>query len=242
MGKKKLETDPRSIKGIAQELSEEKGEEIGPSAIRRVLQAARYVWKRMRKVPAQERDEEEFRNCQWELEVLQQKADGGKLDLYYFDEAGFSLTPCVPYGWQPVGQTWCLPAASGRQLNVLGFYSRDSQLDSYVFEGPIDSHVVAGCFDLFCERLTKPTVVVLDNASIHTSDEFEERIEAWARRGLTLKYLPPYCPELNLIEILWRKIKYEWLPLAAYASFQALAFELETVLRLVGSKYQITFV
>lgn len=85
-------------------------------------------------------------------------------------------------------------------------------------------------------------MVVLDNASIHTSDEFEERIEAWARRGLTLKYLPPYCPELNLIEILWRKIKYEWLPLAAYASFQALAFELETVLRLVGSKYQITFV
>jgi hypothetical protein len=48
MGKKKLETDPRSIKGIAQELSEEKGEEIGPSVIRRLLQGARYVWKRMR--------------------------------------------------------------------------------------------------------------------------------------------------------------------------------------------------
>jgi transposase len=28
---------------------------------------------------------------------------------------------------------------------------------------------------------------------------------------LILKYLPPYSPELNLIEILWRHIKYRWL-------------------------------
>lgn len=29
----------------------------------------------------------------------------------------------------------------------------------------------------------------------------------------------PYSPELNLIEILWRQMKYAWLPLSAYLSF-----------------------
>lgn len=29
---------------------------------------------------------------------------------------------------------------------------------------------------------------------------------------MTLYFLPPYSPELNRIEILWHKIKYEWLP------------------------------
>ena len=34
----------------------------------------------------------------------------------------------------------------------------------------------------------------------------------WVKRGLIIKYLPPYSPELNLIEILWRFMKYDWLP------------------------------
>jgi transposase len=42
-------------------------------------------------------------------------------------------------------------------------------------------------------------------------------------QGLYLLFLPPYCPELNLIEILWRKIKYEWLPVSAYESFKDLS-------------------
>jgi transposase len=32
---------------------------------------------------------------------------------------------------------------------------------------------------------------------------------------LIIKYLPPYSPELNLIEILWRRIKYTWLPFSS---------------------------
>jgi len=52
----------------------------------------------------------------------------------------------------------------------------------------------------------------------------------------------PYSPELNLIEILWRKIKYNWLPLRAYLSFDHLQSELKNILDQFGSKYKITFV
>ena len=84
-------------------------------------------------------------------------------------------------------------------------------------------------------------LVIMDNASIHTSEEFEHRIPSWKKQGLVIKYLPPYSPELNLIEILWRRIKYTWLPFSAYESLNALSEALEAILSHVGSEYQITF-
>jgi transposase len=54
-------------------------------------------------------------------------------------------------------------------------------------------------------------------------------------------YLIPYAPELNLIEILWRHIKYFWLPFAAYQCMEALREALEQIVKDFGSKYQITF-
>jgi transposase len=63
------------------------------------------------------------------------------------------------------------------------------------------------CFEAFSKTLKKKTVVVMDNASVHTSEEFEECLSQWKKQGLIIKYLPPYSPELNLIEILWRNIK-----------------------------------
>ena len=81
----------------------------------------------------------------------------------------------------------------------------------------------------------------MDNASVHTSEEFEECLPQWKKQGLIIKYLPPYSPELNLIEILWRNIKYTWLPFSAYQCLNALGEALEHILKNFGSKYQITF-
>jgi hypothetical protein len=43
------------------------------------------------------------------------------------------------------------------------------------------------------------------------------------------------------VEILWRKIKYEWLPLDAYLNFKTLTASLFEILKGIGSKYRITF-
>jgi transposase len=111
-----------------------------------------------------------------------------------------------------------------------------------MFEQSIHTGVVMACFDAFCKTIKKATVVLIDNASIHTSEDFAERIPYWKKQGLTIKYLPTYSPELNLIEILWRRIKYHWLPFSAYQCLNALREALENILSHVGSKYQITFV
>ena len=67
------------------------------------------------------------------------------------------------------------------------------------------------------------------------------RVEHWMLRGVALHFLPPYSPELNLIEILWRKVKYEWLPMDAYQSYTKLKARVKEVLGGVGEKFRITF-
>ncbi len=53
----------------------------------------------------------------------------------------------------------------------------------------------------------------------------QERRRVWEARGLFLFYLPPYSPHLNIAEVLWRKLKYEWLQPADYASAQTLFYQ-----------------
>lgn len=147
----------------------------------------------------------------------------------------------MPYAWQPKGETIEIPSSRSTRINVLGFFTTNNKLESYIFKGSVNSDVVIACFDSFSGTITKKTVVVIDNASTHTSNAFNENIKKWEEKGLFIKRLPPYSPELNIIEILWRFIKYQWLPFSAYNSLKDLANEIENVLINVGGKFKIKF-
>lgn len=171
-----------------------------------------------------------------------------KLNLYYYDESGFSMTSSVPYAWQPKGETIEIPCSRSNRLNVLGFMSINNDSFFQTVEGSVTSHHVIEAFDTFTLTYQKdyfihkkPCIVVIDNASIHTSAVFLARLGDWEARGVVLHYLPTYSPELNLIEILWRKIKYNWLPLSSYVSYENLKKSVLEVLSGFGNKYLITF-
>ena len=236
-----IQEEPRSLKGVVERLAHKTAKRLSLSSLKRLAKRARLRWKRVRKSLKALRDPEAFERCKRALEALQQQEAHGKIALYYFDEAGFALDPTIPYAWQEAGEVIELPTRKSGRMNVLGFMNRNNDLHAYMFEQSIHTGVVIGCFDAFCQTITQKTVVVMDNASIHRSEEFEDRIPYWKKQGLIIKYLPPYSPELNLIEILWRRIKYTWLPFSAYACLNALIEALEDILSQVGSKYQITF-
>jgi transposase len=101
---------------------------------------------------------------------------------------------------------------------------------------------VIACIDAFFPAVKKRTVIVVDQASIHTSDAVQDKLEEWQQRQIEIFQLPSYSPELNLIEILWRFIKYEWIEISAYHSWQSLVQYVEKVLREFGQSYVINFV
>jgi DDE superfamily endonuclease len=166
----------------------------------------------------------------------------GTCELWYFDGTGFCLTPYIPYAWQPIGSVIDIPASTHRRrLNVLGFLNRKNDLYPYIIEGKVDTASIVECFEQFSQQIKKRTYVLLDNAPMHRSHDFIQHIPTWVKRGLIIKYLPPYSPELNLIEILWRFMKYHWLPFSAYMSFPCLIQAVEDTLTRFGTDYTITF-
>jgi len=53
--------------------------------------------------------------------------------------------------------------------------------------------------------------------------------------------LPGYSPHLNIIEILWRRMKYEWLKPSDYLSFESLTTAIKGILSKLGTEYGINF-
>jgi len=78
-------------------------------------------------------------------------------------------------------------------------------------------------------------------AYIKESSVNSENIPKWANRGLILMYLPPYSPELNIIEILWRFIKYHWLEMSAYQSYSTMKEYVQRMFNEYGDKRVIDF-
>jgi len=66
------------------------------------------------------------------------------------------------------------------------------------------------------------TVVVLDNARFHKAQNIKVKEPLWQDKGLFLRYLPPYSPQLNPIEALWRVLKGFLLPRRLYSSIKDL--------------------
>lgn len=156
-------------------------------------------------------DEEEKAEKIEILEVLVFLYLRGDIDLRFGDESAFSLEPNIPYGWIKKGDQGGIPSKKGGKLNVFGLMSLAGALTSYQTTGTVDSQLVIDWIDDFAKSINKLTVIILDNAPWHKSEKFMAKVEEWKQIGLFIVHLPPYSPHLNPIEILWKKIKYEWL-------------------------------
>ncbi len=86
---------------------------------------------------------------------------------------------------------------------------RNNHLETYISSQSINSDVVIACIDAFFSTVHKPRVIVTAQASIHSSDAIVDKLEEWKQRNITIFEFPSYSPELNLIQFLWRFIKYE---------------------------------
>jgi adenylate kinase family enzyme len=176
------------------------------------------------------------------LAELSALAAVGLIEIFFGDESGFWQTPVVARAWQfPQEEIRILPE-KGKRLAVFGLLNQECKGHFWTSEKTIKSEFVIDCLEEWiADKSEKPRILVLDNARIHRSRLMQSKLGEWEEKGFYIFNLPPYSPHLNLIEILWRRMKYEWLKAEDYASFERLTEAIKEILSNLGAEYKIKF-
>lgn len=220
---------------------------LSPRSRRRWARRLGFCYKRLRQSLRARRDALLFAFFEQELHLLHQAESRGELAVVYLDECRFSRQAPVSHAWQRRGQpAHPVPAERGPTggYSLLGFWQArgcGQPFRGILYPGAFTAELVAAALDEFSLELTRPTVLVLDNASVHRAACVQARQAEWARRGLRLQFLPAYSPELNLIEQLWHRFKHYWLTPHDYQDEQTLYDRIVAIANAVGQTYQITF-
>jgi len=137
----------------------------------------------------------------------------------------------VTYSWVPAQERKRVPYESPRRrrYNVMALYAPTVPapfLDWHGRSTHLTSDELIGLLAVR-RRTDLPLIVILDNASLHRALDVQDAVpELWKRR-VYLYYLPPYSPELNAIERVFRTIKHHELPERTYATLPRLITAVE---------------
>lgn len=75
----------------------------------------------------------------------------------------------------------------------------------FLIEGSVDAEVFTAYLEqVLCPQLRAGDTLILDNLSTHKIHDVGPLLSA---RGVGLRYLPPYSPDLNPIELAFAKLK-----------------------------------
>lgn len=174
----------------------------------RIIRRQGYTRQRPGRVPAG--GDERARNA-WRaaLAIAEQNCPPDSLILFT-DEAGFNIDPTVAARWAPRGRQPKLPTNGQKQhISVVGAISRDRSYFHFKIAKTVDSAV-------FCEFLRelhqrfrgfRRIYLVLDNVSFHRSQRTRQFAQQLTAPSVILVHQPPYSPDLNPIEPVWREIR-----------------------------------
>lgn len=200
------EHPPRSARQAKAAIKHLTGETLEVDAVRHFMHNLGMKPRKAGHIPAKANPEQQQFFMQNKMNKLIHKAQNGRCYLFYVDGAHFTLLPLVSMIWS--FSRIFIKGASGRdRINVLGALDAISlQVYSVINTTYINANTVVELLKMLstsCKKGT-PIYVVLDNARYQHC----AFVKAWAiALGVELVFLPPYSPNLNLIERLWKYIK-----------------------------------
>jgi transposase len=167
--------------------------------------------------------------------------------VFYQDEVHFKLTLTIIRAWFLVGTCPEIKSPTDRfKVSVFGALGKNGQLitlQNNVFN--------AETFKLFLEKLLfeaeverdkkgrkKKILLILDNAKYHHAKLLQPWLEEM-KDVLELMFLPPYAPDLNAIEMLWRKTRRNVTHNRYFESLDNLCYDLKMYWQLFSKPNEI---
>ena len=125
----------------------------------------------------------------------------------FIDETGLNTKMARCHGRCPLGQrcTSALPHGHWQSSTFIAALRHESVTAPFWVEGPVDAEV----FTVYLEQVLGPQLregdtLILDNLSTHKIQNVGRWLSAL---GVVVRYLPPYSPDLNPIELAFAKLK-----------------------------------
>lgn len=169
------------------------------------MRAARWSRREKKTLIAAEQDRPDVveRRTQWQ-------ASQGDIDpnkVVFIDETWAKTNMRRRYGRSPLGTRLKekTPCARWQTTTFLGGLRAGGFIAPLTVEGAINGPVFRAWVEQHLAPMLAPgDIVVMDNLSSHRVPGVREAIEA---AGAELRYLPPYSPDLNPIELAFSKLK-----------------------------------
>lgn len=198
---------PRSVKEAAHRIKARTGVKRSLSRIRAFLHRIGMKPRLTGQLPAKAKPEEQQKFHDQTLQPLLQQAKAGKCHVLFLDSAHFVLAAFVAVVW--CFERVFVKTAPGRfRVNVIGaIHATSQQLTALYNTGYITATTVVELLEKLAQKYAdRPIHIILDNARYQHCQFVQD---AAHRLNITLVFLPPYSPNLNLIERLWKFVKAE---------------------------------
>jgi transposase len=180
-------------------------------------------------IPAKANPDEQAAYVKDTLDPRLAEAQAGKRAVFFVDAAHFVLAPFLGFLWSLT--RIFIPAPAGRQrFNVLGALNA---MTHELITVTNDTYITAESLCALLQKLAAlnlqvPLTLFLDNARYQKC----ALVQALAASlNIELCYLPPYSPNLNLIERVWKFVKKQTLYSKYYTDFAAFQAAIESCLQ-----------
>jgi transposase len=127
--------------------------------------------------------------------------------LVFIDETAVTTNMVRTNGWNPRGERLVgdVPMGYWETVTFIAGFRQTGIIAPMLIKGAMNGQA----FLAYIEQVVVPTlkrrdIVVIDNVSFHKVAGIEEAIRA---AGAELRYLPPYSPEFNPIEVVFHPLK-----------------------------------
>jgi len=211
---------------LAEHLAKETGIQLSSVQLREILRRKKYVYLWTKYSLEDKQDPPKRAVFKQKLAELLAKtnAEPEQLQVWFWDESGFSLRVIRRKSWTKKGQrTKVLGQRRRGRVNVMGGLREHDRkrLCFFVDRGNADNFLaqLRQLYDFVQQEWSEQgnqieqfqqqgpkIVVILDNASYHKRQDIKEKIQQ-ELPNLLLEFLPAYSPDLNLIELLWHSCK-----------------------------------
>lgn len=220
-------TPPATIAQACADIGKRTGVTLKNTQMRAYIKSLGVRHRKVSSIPAKANIEAQKKFYDEQLQPRLEEAKAGKRAVYFVDAAHFVLGAFLGYLWSFVRVFVRTP--SGRQrFNVLGALNAvTKELITITNDTYITSIQVCELLREIAKNATLPVTLVLDNARYQRC----HLVMALAQElKIELLFLPPYSPNLNLIERLWKLVKKECLYSVYYENFASFRGAIQTFL------------